>query len=71
MYCNLLVKGDRRYQKPTCEAWPMCYWARLKDTSGGLGSIIANDNFKGPTTLSIKPGDKAVQFSNGCTWTRK
>jgi len=50
--------ADTRY-------WPMCYWARLKDTSGELGSIIANDNIRGQTTVTIKPGDGAFE-TNGC-----
>src|SRR5690348_11141865 len=27
---------------------PSCYWARLKNTDGDLGSIIANGNAQGP-----------------------
>lgn len=43
-----------------------CYWARQRDTEGGFDSIIANDNVKGPTTLSISKNDKA--FKTDCNW---
>lgn len=50
--------ADTRY-------WPMCYWARLKDTTGDFGTIIANDNIKGQTTITIKDSDGAFE-TNGC-----
>lgn len=34
-----------------------CYWARLKNASGELGSIIANDNIKGQTRVTLKKGE--------------
>lgn len=34
-----------------------CYWARLQDASGELGSIIANDNIKGQTRVALKKGE--------------
>ena len=46
-----------------------CYWSRLKNFSGELGGIIANDLASGPTVATIKPTDKGFD-SNGCgTWT--
>ena len=42
-----------------------CYWARLKDLTNGLGSILANDNADGPIVVSILPSDKAFN-TNGC-----
>jgi hypothetical protein len=41
----------------------LCYWARLRDTSGELSSIIANNNIGGPTTVTIKSIDGAFQTS--------
>lgn len=48
-----------------------CYWARLRDLSGGDTSIIANNNYDGPTTLQILATDKAVEFNGGCTWVKQ
>lgn len=47
-----------------------CYWARLRSFTGDLQSIIANDNPRGSTIVTISRSDKGFQ-SNGCgTWTR-
>lgn len=43
-----------------------CYWARLKDTTGDSGSIIANGSSQGQMTLTIKSTDAAVK-SSGCS----
>jgi hypothetical protein len=46
-----------------------CYWSRLKNFSGELNGILANDIAAGPTMVTIKPADKGFD-SNGCaTWT--
>lgn len=37
-----------------------CYWARLRDVSGELGSIIANDNAIGQFYIEVQPGDFAL-----------
>ncbi|MEW9551356.1 hypothetical protein [Nonomuraea sp. NPDC050783] len=34
-----------------------CYWARLKDASGELDAIIANDNVQGQTRVALKKGE--------------
>jgi hypothetical protein len=34
-----------------------CYWARLKDTSGDVGSIINNSILEGPGTVTINEGE--------------
>jgi len=47
-----------------------CYYERDSDLTGGLTSIIANDNITGPTTIQIAATDKAVKFNGGCTWSR-
>lgn len=49
---------------------PICYWARLKDTSGTLESIIANDDAEGPTVFTVSPTDGAVEISD-CTFTKQ
>jgi hypothetical protein len=45
-----------------------CYWARLKSFSGGMDSIIANDNVKGRAVVTIKKTDKGFTSSNCGTW---
>jgi hypothetical protein len=46
-----------------------CYWERLKNFSGQLGGIAANDNAIGPAVVTIAPTDKGFN-SHGCaTWT--
>jgi hypothetical protein len=48
-----------------------CYWARLKDDSGELDSIIANNNTAGQSSVTIKATDGAFETS-GCTpWIRQ
>jgi len=37
-----------------------CYWARLRDVSGGMNSIIANDNATGQYYVQVQPGDYAL-----------
>jgi hypothetical protein len=44
------------------------YWARLRDTSGDMGTIIANGIERGPATITIKKTDNAVRFSGGAQW---
>ncbi len=38
-----------------------CYWARLKDTSGTVDSILANDNSNGQYYIRVKATDYALQ----------
>lgn len=49
-----------------------CYWARVKDFSGELNSIIANGNIPvdGRGRVDVKASDKGVEFMGGCTWKR-
>ena len=44
--------------------WNSCYWERLKDLKGTLGSILANENVEGLFYVEILPSDKA--FSTDC-----
>jgi len=34
-----------------------CYWARLRNASGELSAIIANDNITGPARVALKKGE--------------
>lgn len=43
---------------------PNCYWARLKDASGEFDSIIANDNVKGQSRVTVNKGEYFE--TNGC-----
>ncbi|MFF4166298.1 hypothetical protein [Streptomyces sp. NPDC001741] len=36
---------------------PNCYWARHKDASGELTSIIANGNVQGQTRVTVRKGE--------------
>ncbi|MBV9162968.1 MAG: hypothetical protein JO281_15755 [Pseudonocardiales bacterium] len=47
-----------------------CYWERLKDTSGGTDSIIANNLGRGPATVTIDNSDGAFQTRWCNTWTK-
>lgn len=65
-----IAPGTYKTEGPYPRALPNCYWARLKGVSGELGDVITNGNTRGPTTVTIKPGDTAFK-SNGCaTWTK-
>lgn len=37
-----------------------CYWARLRNVSGELGAIIANDNATGQFYVQVRPSDFAL-----------
>jgi hypothetical protein len=46
-----------------------CYWSRNADATGGLGTIIANDNVDGPTTVTLSAGE--IFRSHRCgTWSK-
>lgn len=46
-----------------------CYFARLKDFSGGVDSIIANANTDDPAIVTIAASDVGFQSTNCGTWT--
>ena len=48
-----------------------CYYERSRNTEGTISSIIKNDNFTGPTTITVKASDASVKFSGDCVWTRR
>jgi hypothetical protein len=45
-----------------------CYWARLRNLSGGVDSIITNSISPGRQRVSIARTDKAFETSNCNTW---
>jgi hypothetical protein len=47
-----------------------CYWQRATDFSGGVDSIIANDNVDGSTVVDIKATDVAFTSNRCGTWTK-
>lgn len=47
-----------------------CYWARERNDSGDSGSIIANDLFNGPGSVTVKKGE-FLKTNGGCTWKKK
>lgn len=48
----------------------LCYWERLRNDTGELDSIIANDMVTGPGRVTVKGSDKFVKFSGNCLWTK-
>lgn len=48
----------------------LCYWARLRGTSGGFNDIIANGIPDGPTVVTIASSDVAFESSGCGTWKR-
>jgi hypothetical protein len=54
----------------TREGSPNCYYERLRNFTGGLNSILANNNTNAPAVVTIKPTDAGFN-SQGCgTWTK-
>ena len=47
-----------------------CYYARLRDFTGGLNSILANDNPTGSVIVQIEPGDRGFTSTNCAPFTR-
>lgn len=45
-----------------------CYWERLRDFSGNLQSIIANDNPRGPSVVTVKSTDAGFSCRQCGTW---
>jgi hypothetical protein len=45
-----------------------CYWARLRDLSGSLNSIIANSISPGRQRVTIARTDKAFETTNCAPW---
>ena len=51
-----IYKGQAGY-----DLFDSCYWARLKDLSDSLDSILANDNSIGQFYIEVREGDKALE----------
>ncbi len=47
-----------------------CYYERLRDFTGDMNSIIANNNTDNPTVVEIAPSDAGFQSSSCGTWTK-
>jgi hypothetical protein len=47
-----------------------CYYARLRNFSADLNSIIANGNTDAPTVVTIAPTDAGFESQNCGTWTK-
>lgn len=65
-----MVPGTWQTTGPADSSIPMCYWARLSNTSGDLSAIKASDLTKGPATVTIAAGDAGFTTSGCQTWTR-
>ena len=50
-----------------------CYFARLRDLEGGVGSIIDNQGEYngGQVIMSVQRSDKAVEISGDCTFLKR
>lgn len=48
----------------------ICYYARLKDTSGDFQSIISNNTSQGAATVTIAASDGAFETTGCQTWTK-
>lgn len=49
----------------------MGYWARLRNASGGLNAIIANDNVTGSSFVTIKKSDKFFETNGMNDWVKR
>ncbi|MFF4344817.1 hypothetical protein ACFY00_33455 [Kitasatospora sp. NPDC001540] len=49
--------GTYKTAGPAESVIPNCYWARYKDASGELSSIIANENAQGQTRVTVRKGE--------------
>jgi len=49
---------------------PGCYWERMKDFTGGVDSILANDNTDSPAVDTILSTDAGFKSQNCGTWTQ-
>lgn len=63
-----IAVGTYKSSGPRNQGVPLCYWARMKDDSGSVDSIIANNNSQGPTRVTVKAGEY-LQVT-GCDFTK-
>ncbi|MCX5450538.1 hypothetical protein [Streptomyces nigrescens] len=64
-----IAVGIYRTGGPAASDVPLCYWARAKDSSGDMDSIIANGTPQGPARVTVNKGETFE--TNGCKeWTK-
>ncbi|MGH3548345.1 MAG: hypothetical protein ACRDQU_09590 [Pseudonocardiaceae bacterium] len=63
-----IVPGTYETTGPAAGGIGLCSWVRLKDTSGSLESIIANDVQQRPTTVTISKTDGAFKTAGCNPW---
>jgi small nuclear ribonucleoprotein (snRNP)-like protein len=61
--------GTYRAPKVSGGLFGGCYWARLRNFSGGLNAIIANGNESAPALVTIKPSDRGFETARCGRWT--
>jgi hypothetical protein len=64
----LLVGTDIQPGRYIATDLDLCYWARLKDASGSLDAIIANDNAVGQAIVDIAPTDALFDSTRCGRW---
>ena len=63
-----IAPGSYKTTGPRPSTVPNCYWARMKNDSGSLNSIIANDNTEGATRITVNNGEYLMV--GGCDFTK-
>jgi hypothetical protein len=63
-----IAEGSYKSTGPRPSAVPICYWARMKDDSGSVTSILANNTSQGATRLTVKKGEYLEV--TGCDFTK-
>jgi hypothetical protein len=66
-----VVPGTYSSNGPDGSNFTGCYWARLKDTSGNLESITANNIDQGPSVVTISANDVAFKTQGCSTWHKR
>ncbi|MEU8913082.1 hypothetical protein [Streptomyces nigrescens] len=64
-----ITVGTYRTGGPAASDVPLCYWARAKDSSGDMDSIIAHGTPQGPARVTVNKGETFE--TSGCEeWTK-
>ncbi|MGY5125967.1 hypothetical protein [Streptomyces nigrescens] len=64
-----IAVGTYRTGGPAASDVPLCYWARAKDSSGDMDSIIANGTPQAPARVTVHQGETFE--TSGCkVWTK-
>ena len=64
-----IAAGTYKTAGPSDSDLPLCYWARNKDSSGEMDSIIANGTPEGPSRITINKGETFE--THGCAEWKK